>query len=143
MVLPMLLLAALARAEPITPAAEILRSPTASHGKLFCVMGRPGEVSIKVTEHSKKLRFRTLLDDGSGRPLMLFAYGDFPRIQKGELIEACGRFYKFRIKSNGRSYYNELDVAAILRGKLMGTDAVVLGSEVTVNAARRTAPPAP
>ena len=133
------LLAAAAGAEPITPIDRILRDTDASDGRNFCVLGLPTQVAEKYTSSTKRHRFRTVLDDGTGK-LMVFAFGYFPDVAEDERIEVCGLFYKRRLKHNGRAYHNELDARAILRGKAMAAGGVSIGKDVVVDARKPTAP---
>lgn len=142
MLLPLLSALALAASatETITPISHILRNRDLANGRNFCVVGKPVKITEKVGEVTGKHLFRGILSDGTGQ-LMIFAYGNFPRVSLGEAIEVCGRFSKFYLSKGNNGYHNQLEAAAILKGKLIASGAVEIGETITAVSQRKASGP--
>lgn len=136
-----------ARAEAITRAADILQDRDAADGRNFCVVGKPVAIDQRFGRATGKHLFRGKLDDGTGR-LEIFAFGYFPPVGLGESIEVCGRYNKSKLHKNGLVYSDEIEAAAILKGKGIASGAVEVGESVTprakaVASAQAAVPPSP
>jgi hypothetical protein len=117
--------------EAITPVGDILKNRDRSNGASFCVVGKPVEMDERVGRATGKHLFRGKLDDGTGR-VEIFAFGWFPPVALGEKIEVCGKFNRFKIHRNGVGYHDEIEAAAILKGKGIASGLVVVGKTVVM-----------
>lgn len=145
MLLPLLstlALCASAAVETITPVGDILKNREAANGRNFCVVGKPVSIKEKTGEVTGKHLFRGMLDDGTGQ-IMIFAYGNFPRVSLGEAIEVCGRFNKFYLSKGNNGYHNQLEAAAILKGRMIASGSIELGETIRARPKTASAPPRP
>lgn len=133
-----------AAAETITSIGLILKNRDAANGRHFCVVGRPVITEDKVGRVTGKHLFRGRIDDGTGA-LELFAFGRFPPVASGELIEVCGKFHKYYLHRHGVGYHNEIVAEAILKGKGIAAGKVEITPRgiVAGTKGKRPAPPAP
>lgn len=133
-----------AAAETITPIGAILKNRDRENGRHFCVVGKPVITEDKVGRVTGKHLFRGKIDDGTG-VLELFAFGSFPPVASGELIEVCGKYHKFYLHRHGVGYHDEIVAAAILKGKGIASGMVeVTGTGIVPGKKKsKAAPPSP
>ncbi len=129
-------------AETITPVETILKNRDAANGRHFCVVGKPVITENKVGRVTGKHLFRGKIDDGTGT-LELFAFGRFPAVATGELIEVCGKFHKYYLHRHGVGYHDEIVAEAILKGKGIGAGLVEITPKGIVAGNKKAGAPAP
>ena len=138
----LLALAASAPAETITPIDAVLKNRDAANGRHFCVVGKPVITENKVGRVTGKHLFRGKIDDGTGT-LELFAFGRFPSVATGELIEVCGKFHKYYMHRHGVAYHDEIVAEAILKGKGIAAGLVEITPKGIVAGNKKAGPPSP
>lgn len=135
-------LSASAAVETITPMGDILKNREWANGRNFCVVGKPVEMDERIGRVTGKHLFRGKVDDGTGR-LEIFAFGYFPPVALGELIEVCGKYNRFKVHRNGVGYHDEIEAVAILKGKGIAAGKIVLGETITAAPKKKSAAPPP
>lgn len=132
-----------AAAEMITPIVDILKNRERMNGRYVCVVGEPVITENKIGRVTGKHLFRGGIDDETGA-LALFAFGKFPIIASGELIEVCGKYRKFYLYRHGVGYHNEIGAAAILKGSGIASGMVeITGAGIVPRKKKRSAVPPP
>jgi len=140
----LLLLAGPAAAtETITPIGDILKNRERVNGQHVCVVGKPVITENKVGRVTGKHLFRGGIADGTG-VLALFAFGNFPTVASGELIEVCGKYHKFYLHRHGVGYHNEIVAAAILKGRGIASGMVeITAAGIVPRQMKKKAVPSP
>lgn len=114
--------AAAARAETITPIAELLKNKKAYDRIFSCIAGTSSVLFTKVSHHGHPY-FTVFLSEGDAK-VKVFAYGQ-PPFKEGEKIEACGVFTVEKHHSS-RIFFDQFNAKNILRGEAIGAGRVVL-----------------
>ena len=140
----LLVCAASASAETITPVGDILKNRELANGRHFCVVGKPVLTENKFGRVTGKHLFRGEITDDTGT-LALFAFGNFPPVADGQLIEVCGKYHKYYLHRHGVGYSDEIIASAILKGSGIAAGRVEITERGIVAAKKKpkSVPPPP